>query len=183
MDYLNDVFCFHGTFDKHLQGTQKLLEMVRRARFKLSGKKCLFAKCSVRFLGHVIDNTGVRLRLEKLDIIRNWKAPESDDQLRHFWGCAHLEEIHERLSRNSSPTSHSFNKEQFLWANECPDAFDLLKERLCSSGTLKLPQRVDRFSVTCDASDLLLFTTWSRLIDLAESAQLRSTEGNCIKPK
>ena len=71
MAYLDDVICFHATFDKHLEGIQKLLEMVRRAGFKLSGKKCQFAKLSVRFLGHIIDNTGVRPLPEKLDIIRN----------------------------------------------------------------------------------------------------------------
>ena len=71
MAYLDDVICFHATFDKHLEGIQKLLEMVRRAGFKLSGKKCEFAKLSVRFLGHIIDNTGVRPLPEKLDIIRN----------------------------------------------------------------------------------------------------------------
>ena len=60
MAYLDDVICVHGTFDKHLQGIEKLLEMVRRAGFKLSGKNCQFAKRSVRFLGHAIDNTGVR---------------------------------------------------------------------------------------------------------------------------
>jgi hypothetical protein len=33
------------------------------------------------------------------------------------------------------------------------DVFELLKELLCSSVTLKLLQRVGRFSVTCDALD------------------------------
>jgi hypothetical protein len=70
MAYLDDVICFHATFDKHLEGIQKLLEMVRRAGYKLSGKKCQFSKLSVRFLGHIIDNTGVRPLPEKLDIIR-----------------------------------------------------------------------------------------------------------------
>ena len=32
-------------------------------------------------------------------------------------------------------------------------AFDLLKEKLCPSVTLKLPRCDGRFSVTCDASD------------------------------
>ncbi|CAB4012833.1 Hypothetical predicted protein, partial [Paramuricea clavata] len=63
------------------------------------------------------------------DIIRNWKAPET------------------------VPLHNLLNKEEFLWTNECQDAFNLLKELLCSSVTLKLPQRVGRFSVTCDASD------------------------------
>jgi hypothetical protein len=86
MAYLDDVISFHATFDKYLEGIGKLLEMMRRAEFKLSGKKCQFAKRSVRFLSHIIDNTGVRPLPEKLDIIKNWKAPESEDELRQFLG-------------------------------------------------------------------------------------------------
>ena len=70
-----------------------------------------------------------------------------------FLGGVHiLEEICERPYRNSSSTSQSF-KQRAIPMNEFQDAFDLLKEKLCSSVTLKLPQRVGRFSVTCDASD------------------------------
>ncbi len=65
--YLDDVICFHATFNKHLDGVQKLLEMVRRAGFKLSAKKCQFAKRSIKFLGHIIDHTGVRPVPEKFD--------------------------------------------------------------------------------------------------------------------
>ena len=40
-----------------------------------------------------------------------------------------------------------------MWTRECQCAFEELKESLCSSVTLKLPDRFARFSVTCDASD------------------------------
>ena len=157
MAYLDDVICFHATFDKHLEGIQKLLEMVRRAGFKLSGKKCQFAKLSVRFLGHIIDNTGVRPLPEKLDIIRNWKAPESEDELRRFLGvCKFWRRFVKDFAKIAVPLHNLLNKEEFLWTNECQDAFNLLKESLCSSVMLKLPQCVGRFSVTCDASDFAM---------------------------
>jgi hypothetical protein len=134
MAYLDDVICFHATFDKHLEGIQKLLEMVRRAGFKLSGKKCQFAKLSVRFLGHIIDNTGVRPLPEKLDIIRNWKAPESEDELRRFLGvCRFWRRFVKDFAKIAVPLHNLLNKEEFLWTNECQDAFNLLKESLCSS--------------------------------------------------
>ena len=70
--YLDDVICFHATFDKHLDGVRKLLKMIRKAGFKLAGKKCQFAKCSVKFMGHIIDQQGIRPVPEKLDIIRKY---------------------------------------------------------------------------------------------------------------
>ena len=55
MAYLDDVICFHSTFEEHLEGINRLFQMVRKSRFKLSGEKCQFATRSVKFLGHLID--------------------------------------------------------------------------------------------------------------------------------
>jgi hypothetical protein len=64
--YLDDVICFHPTFEEHLEGISRLFQMIRNSGFKLSGKKCQFATSSVKFLGHVIDKSGVRPLPEKL---------------------------------------------------------------------------------------------------------------------
>ena len=152
--YLDDVICFHATFDKHLDGVRKLLEMLRRAGFKLSAKKCQFAKRSVKFLGHIIDHMGVRPVPEKLELIRNWKIPESEDELRQVLGvCTFWRRFVKDFARIAVPLHNLLNKQEFVWTNECQIAFEVLKEQLCSSVTLKLPQRVGQFSVTCDASD------------------------------
>lgn len=84
--YLDDVICFHATFEEHLEGIRRLFQMVKKSGFKLSGKKCQFSTRSVKFLGHVIDESGVRPMAEKLDIIRNWKAPENEEWLCQFLG-------------------------------------------------------------------------------------------------
>ena len=55
MTYLDDVTCFHSTFEEHLEGISRLFQMVMKSGFKLSGKKCQFAARSVKFLGHLID--------------------------------------------------------------------------------------------------------------------------------
>ena len=91
MGYINIVGCpmgwqEHPAFDKHLKGVRTLLEMISKAGFKLSGKKCQFAKRSVRFLGHVIDSTGVKPLPEKLEIIRSWETPKTEEELRRFVG-------------------------------------------------------------------------------------------------
>ena len=86
MAYLDDVICFHRTFEEHVEGIIRLLQMIWESGFKLSGKKCQIATRSVKFLGHVIDKSGVRLLPEKLEIIRNWKVPGNEGELRQFLG-------------------------------------------------------------------------------------------------
>ena len=154
MAYLDDVICFHSTFKEHLQGIRRLFQMIRESGFKLSGKKCQFATRSVKFLGHVIDKAGVRPLPEKLEIIRKWKAPESEAELRQFLGvCTFWRRFVKYFSKVAVPLHNLLNKPEFVWSPECQNAFEALKNILCSSVTLKLPDRWGRFSVTCDASD------------------------------
>jgi hypothetical protein len=128
--------------------------MIRDSGFKLSGKKCQFATSSVKFLGHIINKSGVRSLPEKLEIIRNWNAPENETELRRFQGVfTFWRRFVKDFAKVAVPLHNLLNKPEFRWTRECQCAFDELKESLCSFVTLKLPDRFARFSVTCDASD------------------------------
>ena len=76
-----DVICFHSNFEDHLKRIECLLTAVRKSGFKLSVKKCQFAKRSVKFLGHVIDQNGIRPQPEKLNIICEWRTPGNETEL------------------------------------------------------------------------------------------------------
>ena len=127
---------------------------MRKSGFKLSVKKCQFAKRSVKFLGHVIDQNGIRPQPEKLDIIREWRTPGNETELRRFIGvCTFWRRFVRGFSQVAVPLHDLLSKPNFCWTPECDQAFRRLKQLLCSSVTLTLPTRDGRFSVTCDASD------------------------------
>ena len=154
MAYLDDVICFHSTFEENLKGIERLLLTIRKSGFKLSGKKCQFATRSVKFLGHVIDKDGIRPQPEKLDIIREWKCPQDEADLRRFLGvCTFWRRFVKDFAHIAAPRHDLLNKPEFVWTPQCDIAFKRLKEILCSSVTLKLPDRHGRFIVSCDASD------------------------------
>ena len=67
--------------------------------------------------------------------------------------CTFWSKLVKDFAKIAVPLHNLLNKEEFAWTNECQEAFEQLKELLCSSVTLKLPQSEGRFSVTCDASD------------------------------
>lgn len=153
--YLDDVICFHSSFPDHLVGIERLLRAVRNTGFKLSGKKCQFATKSVDFLGHTIDKDGVRPQPEKIDIIREWARPQTEPELRKFIGvCTFWRKFVKGFSQIAAPLHELLNKPEYHWTSECEQAFNTLKQLLCTSVTLALPHRQGRFSVTCDASDL-----------------------------
>ena len=69
--------------DKFPVGAKLSLEKVGA---KLNPKKCKFCKPSVKFLGHVVDQDGIRAHEEKTAAIRGIERPKNVPQLRRFLG-------------------------------------------------------------------------------------------------
>ncbi|GKA59859.1 putative reverse transcriptase domain-containing protein [Tanacetum coccineum] len=79
---------------------------------------------SVQFLGHVINCNGVHVDPAKIEAIKNWAAPTTPMKVRQFLGLGKEED----------------------------EAFQLLKQKLCSTPNLALPEGTKDFVVYCDAS-------------------------------
>ena len=117
---LDDVICFHCTFEEHLEGMGGLIQMVRKSGFKLSGKKCQFATRSVKFLGHFIDKSGVLPLPEKLEIIRNLKAFANEAELRQFLGvCTFWRRFVKDFAKVAVPLHSLLNKPELVWISAC----------------------------------------------------------------
>nr|GEU70248.1 putative reverse transcriptase domain-containing protein [Tanacetum cinerariifolium] len=78
----------------------------------------------VQFLRHVINDDGIHVNPSKIDVVKNWKAP-------------------------STPLEKS---KTYDWGEEQERAFQTLKDKLCNTHVLALPDRPEDFVVYCDAS-------------------------------
>ncbi|GJQ95663.1 putative reverse transcriptase domain-containing protein [Tanacetum coccineum] len=78
---------------------------------------------SVQFLGHVINREGVHVDPAKIEAVKNWPIPKS-------------------------PTENK----RFKWGADEDEAFQKLKQDLCTAPILALPEGPDDFIVYCDAS-------------------------------
>ncbi|GJZ66675.1 putative reverse transcriptase domain-containing protein [Tanacetum coccineum] len=87
----------------------------------------------VQFLGHVIDRSGVHVDPAKIEAIKSWAAPTTPMDVRQFLGLA------------------GKNK-KYEWGKEEEEAFQTLKQKLCSAPILALPEGTKDFMVYCDAS-------------------------------
>ena len=54
--YMDDVCIYSSNFDDHLQHIESVLKRLCEAGLKLRPDKCQFARDSIHYLGHVIDN-------------------------------------------------------------------------------------------------------------------------------
>ncbi|GJX08210.1 putative reverse transcriptase domain-containing protein [Tanacetum coccineum] len=84
--------------------------------------KCEFWIPKVQFLGHVIDSKGIHVDPAKIESIKDWVSPKSPMEIRQFLG----------------------DKQEA--------AFQLLKQKLCSTPILALPEGSEDFIAYSDAS-------------------------------
>nr|GEY37776.1 putative reverse transcriptase domain, ribonuclease H-like domain, aspartic peptidase domain protein [Tanacetum cinerariifolium] len=137
--------------EKHLK---TILEFLKNEKLYAKFSKCDFWLESVQFLGHVIDSNGVHVDPAKVEAIRNLSAPTTPMEVRQFLSLAgYYRRFIEGFSLISKPLSKLTQKnKKYEWGMKEEEAFQSLKQKLCSAPILTLPEGTENFVVYCDAS-------------------------------
>ncbi|GJY86716.1 putative reverse transcriptase domain-containing protein [Tanacetum coccineum] len=122
--FIDDILIYSKNKEEHERHLKIILELLKNEQLYAKFSKCDFWLESVQFLGHVINNKGVHVDPAKVEAIRNWSAP----------------------------TTPKENK-KYEWGTEEDEAFQTLKQKLCSAPILALPEGTENFVVYCDASN------------------------------
>ncbi|CAF4349344.1 unnamed protein product, partial [Rotaria magnacalcarata] len=57
--YLDDIIVYSPTFSSHLQHLESVLQQIQESGLTLHLSKCQFCKTKLRYLGHVVSQTGI----------------------------------------------------------------------------------------------------------------------------
>ncbi|KAH0653052.1 hypothetical protein KY289_030730 [Solanum tuberosum] len=152
--YFDDILIFSQNLDEHLEHLKQVFEVLRNQRLFANLKKCTFCVDRVVFLGFVVSSKGVEVDDEKIKAIKEWPKPNSVTEVRSFHGLASFYRRFVRdFSTIAAPLTEVIKKDKvFKWGKEQDDAFNLLKDKLCSAPLLQLPDFSKSFEVECDAS-------------------------------
>ncbi|GKB54627.1 putative nucleotidyltransferase, ribonuclease H [Tanacetum coccineum] len=152
--FIDDILVYSKDKEEHEKHLNIILEFLKKERLYAKFSKCDFWLDSVQFLGHVIDRNGVHVDPAKIEAIRNWAAPTTPTEVRQFLGLAgYYRRFIEGFSLISKPLTKLTQKDKkYEWGKEEDEAFQLLKQKLCSVPILALPEGTEDFVVYCDVS-------------------------------
>ena len=86
--YIDDELIFSKTFDEHLQHIATVLERFGKANIKLKPSTCYFAQTTVKYLGHLVSEDGVRPDPDKIAAVNEFPVPKHVKGVRSFIGLA-----------------------------------------------------------------------------------------------
>ena len=153
--YLDDILIFSSSLNEHYKRIRNVLDRIRKANLKISPTKCHFLKEEIKFLGHVINKSGIRTDENKIDSIKHFERPKCIKKLRSFLG---LTNYYRKFIKDYSKYSKILesligsNQKKLLWTNECENAFNNLKEQLTKAPVLMFPNFSKEFILDTDAS-------------------------------
>ncbi|GJW61181.1 reverse transcriptase domain-containing protein [Tanacetum coccineum] len=140
--------------EEHAEHLRLILELLKKEELYAKFSKCEFWLSKVQFLGHVIDSEGIHVDPAKIDSIKDWASPKTPTEIHQFLGLAgYYRRFIKCFSKIAKPMMKlTQNNVKFDWSEKAEAAFQLLRQKLCSTPILALPEGSKNFVVYCDAS-------------------------------
>ncbi|GJY65263.1 putative reverse transcriptase domain-containing protein [Tanacetum coccineum] len=152
--FIDDILIYSKNEKEHEEHLKAILGLLKEEKLYAKFSKCDFWIPKVQFLGHVIDSQGIHVDPAKIESIKDWASPKTPTEIRQFLGLAGY---YRRFIEGFSKIAKSMTKLtqkgiKFDWGEKEEDAFQLIKQKLCSAPILALPEGSEDFVVYCDAS-------------------------------
>ena len=156
--YIDDFSIASKSEDEHLQHIKTVFKRLEEHNLKLNPEKCVFFARSIKILGFIIDQNGIKMDPEKVEAIKNRKEPVNLKDLQSFLGLANFyRKFIKDYAKITAPLHRlTANQQKWHWSTECKEAFIKLKELIVSYPILRLPNYDLPFFIYCDASFISL---------------------------
>lgn len=86
--YLDDIMIYSDTLEEHIRHVKLVIEILKKEKLYLGQDKLQFLLPELKVLGRIIDDNGIRMDPDKVDVLIRWKTPTNQDLLRGFLGAA-----------------------------------------------------------------------------------------------
>ena len=164
--FIDDLGIVANSPEQMIERLRLVFQRLRETGLKLKPSKCAVMQKSMKFLGHEVDEEGIRIDPKRTESIQTWPIPKNPEDVRVFLG---LTGFFRRYVKNYSKIANpliaisatgkgrKYTKEfeekwKENWTPQCQQAFDELKSHLTSENVLGVPDYSKPFEVHIDAS-------------------------------
>ena len=154
--FIDDILVYSRDEQEHEQHLKIVLQTLREKKLYAKLSKCDFWLKEVSFLGHIVSAEGIRVDPAKIEVVVNWKPPQSLTEVRSFLGLAgYYRRFVKGFSIIASPLTRLLRKGvKFEWTDKCQDSFEQLKEMLVEAPVLTQPTTGKEYTLYSDASGI-----------------------------
>ncbi|GKD38601.1 putative reverse transcriptase domain-containing protein [Tanacetum coccineum] len=152
--FIDDILIYSKSKEDHEEHLKIILGLLKKEKLYAKFSKCDFWLVSVQFVGHVIDSEGVHVDPSKIKAIKNWDVPTTPTEVRQFLGLVgYYRRFIKGFSLIAKPLTKLTQKnKKYEWGEDEEEAFQMLKQKLCSAPILALPEGSEDFVVYYNAS-------------------------------
>ena len=139
--YMDDVIIYSdGSREDHFRKVRTVLRKLWDGGLFLDPDKSEFARKKIKYLGFIVhaDGKGVGPDPEKVEAVRNWKAPTTQKEVRRFLGFTNYYRMFiANYSKLAGPLTALTGKGvEFSWSIPAEKGFEALKDKFCRAPVL-----------------------------------------------
>ena len=156
--YLDDIMIYSNSRAEHTRHVTEVLRALMGAQLWVKPEKCEFYQEEVNFLGYVVGRDGVRMDVEKVQVVLDWPRPASIKEIQLFLGFANFyrQFIH-RFSAIVAPITRLLQKgSAFDFDAAACAAMDELKAAFVSAPVLAVFNPDLPLLLSTDVTDIAL---------------------------
>ncbi|GJZ37012.1 putative reverse transcriptase domain-containing protein [Tanacetum coccineum] len=86
--FIDDILIYSCDEKEHEEYLKNILELLKKEELYAKFSKCEFWINTVKFLGHVIDSSGIHVDPTKIEAVKNWASPTTPSEICQFLGHA-----------------------------------------------------------------------------------------------
>ncbi|KAE9302457.1 Transposon Tf2-6 polyprotein [Phytophthora fragariae] len=190
--FYDDIYIFTKSpkIEDHLDALRETLDILRDNKLYVKLSKCVFCADEIPCLGDFVGRKGVRMDPDKVQTIKDWPVPRTQEELHSFLGLTGY--VQRFCPEYASLTASMFallkrkNKRnaKIHFSDEQLKKFKELKRRLCNPPVLHLPDFKQPMHLRTDASKFAVGGVLFQVVDGVErpiaytSRKMKSAELN-----
>ena len=134
--YVDDVLIASETLEDHIKEVEAVLQALHNVGLRVHPGKSVFCSDKMEYLGHIVSPQGLEPQAAKVAAMASLPVPATTSILQSFMGLLNYYRCYiPDFSAIASALNKLLQKNvPFLWEAEQQQAFDTLKQRLCTEG-------------------------------------------------